>query len=222
MIRCRSPDRYPPALRARAHPLRESRRYRCSRPRDAIDVGRAWIRGEVRMGDAHRAAFQANAAVRRMPIQRSSLHCRQARRLRWLTSPPMTWALRRTPSERPGHASQPTTLRKLGPRNGSGSGSICLPPSVTRSRRSTTPERHLLARRRRLICLPFIRFCRAALCASAAFSPAMSPRGRSRRDVIPDKGRVILAKLAPTGPKHGLLRTYKLRAGARRGENDVT
>ena len=25
-----------------------------SRPRDAIDVGRAWIRGEVRMGDAHR------------------------------------------------------------------------------------------------------------------------------------------------------------------------
>jgi hypothetical protein len=38
-----------------------------SRPRDAIDVGRAWIRGEVRMGDAHRAAFQANAAARGMP-----------------------------------------------------------------------------------------------------------------------------------------------------------
>jgi Imm-5 like putative immunity protein len=34
-----------------------------SRPREAIDVGRAWIRGEVRMGDARRAAFQANAAV---------------------------------------------------------------------------------------------------------------------------------------------------------------
>ena len=37
------------------------------RPRQAIDVGRAWIRGEVRMGDAHRAAFQANAAARGMP-----------------------------------------------------------------------------------------------------------------------------------------------------------
>jgi hypothetical protein len=37
-----------------------------------------------------------------------------------------------------------------------------------------------------------------------------------------DKGRVILAKLAPTIPKRGLLRTYKLRAGAGRGENDVT
>ncbi|MEU4342048.1 putative immunity protein [Nocardia sp. NPDC023852] len=38
-----------------------------SRPRDAIDTGRAWIRGEVRMSDAHRAAFQANAAARGMP-----------------------------------------------------------------------------------------------------------------------------------------------------------
>jgi hypothetical protein len=35
-----------------------------SRPRDAIEAGRAWIRGEVRMGDARRAAFQANAAAR--------------------------------------------------------------------------------------------------------------------------------------------------------------
>jgi hypothetical protein len=38
-----------------------------TRPRAAIDIGRAWIRGEVRMGDAHRAAFQANAAARGMP-----------------------------------------------------------------------------------------------------------------------------------------------------------
>ena len=101
-----------------------------SRPGDAIDVGRAWIRGEVRMGDAHRAAFQANAAARGMPDPASSLHCRRARRLRWLTSPPMTWALRRTPSGRPAHASQPTTLRKLGPRSGSGSGCTSLPLSV--------------------------------------------------------------------------------------------
>jgi len=38
-------------------------------------------------------------------------------------SPPMTSALRRTPSGRPVHAFQPTTLRKLGPRNANGSGS---------------------------------------------------------------------------------------------------
>jgi hypothetical protein len=37
------------------------------RPREAIDIGRAWIRGEVRMSDARRAAFPANAAGRGMP-----------------------------------------------------------------------------------------------------------------------------------------------------------
>ena len=37
------------------------------RPRDALEAGRAWIRGEMRMGDARRAAFQANAAARAMP-----------------------------------------------------------------------------------------------------------------------------------------------------------
>jgi len=61
------------------------------------------------------------------PVQRSSLHCRRARRLRWLTSPPMTWALRRTPSGRPAHASQPATLPGPGPGNGSGSGRTSLP-----------------------------------------------------------------------------------------------
>ena len=110
--------------------LFEDRQPGDSRPREAIETGRAWIRGDVRMGDARRAAFQANAAARGCPIQGSSLHCRRARRLRWLTSPPMTWALRRTPSGRPAHASQPTTLRKLGPRNGSGSGCTSLPLSV--------------------------------------------------------------------------------------------
>lgn len=38
-----------------------------SRPRDALGVGHAWIRGEVRMGEAHQAAFQANAAARGLP-----------------------------------------------------------------------------------------------------------------------------------------------------------
>ena len=38
-----------------------------SRPREAIDAGWAWIRGEMRMGDARAAAFLANAAAREMP-----------------------------------------------------------------------------------------------------------------------------------------------------------
>jgi hypothetical protein len=38
-----------------------------TRPREAIGVGRAWIRGDVRMRDAHNAAFQANAAARGLP-----------------------------------------------------------------------------------------------------------------------------------------------------------
>lgn len=37
------------------------------RPRDALDTARAWIRGEVTMKDAHRAAFPANAAGRDLP-----------------------------------------------------------------------------------------------------------------------------------------------------------
>lgn len=38
-----------------------------TRPRDAIAVGRAWIRGEVRMTDAHNTAFVANAAAKGRP-----------------------------------------------------------------------------------------------------------------------------------------------------------
>jgi hypothetical protein len=37
------------------------------RPREALEAGRGWIRGEVRMGDARQAAFRANAAARGMP-----------------------------------------------------------------------------------------------------------------------------------------------------------
>jgi hypothetical protein len=43
-------------------PLFEDQQPGDGRPREAIEIGRAWIRGEVRMGDAHRAAFRANAA----------------------------------------------------------------------------------------------------------------------------------------------------------------
>ena len=51
-----------------------------SRPRDAIDAGRAWIRGELRMGDARRAAFQANAAARGLadPAKFAALSAGQA------------------------------------------------------------------------------------------------------------------------------------------------
>ena len=38
-----------------------------SRPRDVLEVGRAWTRGEVPMKGAHQAAFQANAAARGLP-----------------------------------------------------------------------------------------------------------------------------------------------------------
>ena len=35
-----------------------------SRPREAIDAARAWVRGETRMSDARKAAFASNAAAR--------------------------------------------------------------------------------------------------------------------------------------------------------------
>ncbi len=38
-----------------------------TRPRDAIESGRAWVRGEMRMSDARMAAFAANAAGRDLP-----------------------------------------------------------------------------------------------------------------------------------------------------------
>ena len=38
-----------------------------TRPRDALAIGHAWIRGEVPMKTAHAAAFQANAAARGLP-----------------------------------------------------------------------------------------------------------------------------------------------------------
>lgn len=48
-------------------PLFEQAQPNDTRPRDAIGVGRAWIRGEVPMREAHRTAFTANAAGRDLP-----------------------------------------------------------------------------------------------------------------------------------------------------------
>jgi hypothetical protein len=57
------------ALRCAEHVLHlfEEHHPRDRRPREAIDIGRAWIRGEVPMRDSHQAAFHANAAGRGMP-----------------------------------------------------------------------------------------------------------------------------------------------------------
>ncbi|WP_392543670.1 putative immunity protein [Oryzobacter telluris] len=48
-------------------PLFEDRQPDDTRPRDAIEVGRAWIRGAVPMREAHQWAFRANAAGRGKP-----------------------------------------------------------------------------------------------------------------------------------------------------------
>jgi hypothetical protein len=47
--------------------LFEEEQPRDTRPRYAIDACRAWVRGEVRMSEARRAAFAANAAARGLP-----------------------------------------------------------------------------------------------------------------------------------------------------------
>jgi len=48
-------------------PLFENAQTNDLRPREAIDIGRAWIKGAVRMRDAHKAAFASNAAARGLP-----------------------------------------------------------------------------------------------------------------------------------------------------------
>lgn len=48
-------------------PLFEEQEPGDPRPRHAVEVGRAWIRGEVPMREAHRVAFVANAAGRGKP-----------------------------------------------------------------------------------------------------------------------------------------------------------
>lgn len=60
--------------------LFEEHRPNDKRPREAIALGRGWIRGEVRMRDAHKMAFQANAAGRGMadPAKFAALSAGQA------------------------------------------------------------------------------------------------------------------------------------------------
>jgi hypothetical protein len=57
------------ALQCAEHilPLFERARPEDSRPREAIEIGRAWARGEVTMTVAHNTGFVANAAGRGLP-----------------------------------------------------------------------------------------------------------------------------------------------------------
>jgi len=48
-------------------PLFQAERPDDPRPRDAVELGRAWIRGEVPMREAHQRAFVANAAGKGLP-----------------------------------------------------------------------------------------------------------------------------------------------------------
>ena len=48
-------------------PLYEQAETGDPRPREALDIGRAWIRGELPMHVAHNAAFAANAAGKGLP-----------------------------------------------------------------------------------------------------------------------------------------------------------
>ena len=61
-------------------PLFEQDRPSDSRPREALDLCRGWIRGEVRMSDSRRAAFASNAAGRGLadPVRFAALAAGQA------------------------------------------------------------------------------------------------------------------------------------------------
>jgi hypothetical protein len=74
--------------------LFEQEQPRDTRPRDAIDIGRSWIRGEVRMRDAHQAAFVANAAAHGLPDPAKFAALAAGQAVAWPTSQPTTWQLR--------------------------------------------------------------------------------------------------------------------------------
>lgn len=71
-----------------------------TRPRDAIAVTRAWIRGEVPMREAHRTAFRTNAAGRGLTPQ-GSPRLPPARPSPWPMSPRTISALPPTRSGQP-------------------------------------------------------------------------------------------------------------------------
>ena len=94
---------------------------RDTRPREAIDVGRAWVRGEVRMGDARRAAFAANAAGRGLPDAAKFAALVAGKPRRWHTWQPTIWVLRRTRLGPSAPLDPPVRLRRHASGNESGS-----------------------------------------------------------------------------------------------------
>ena len=135
------------------------------------------------------------------PTQRSSQHCRRARPPRCLTLPHMTWALRRTPSGRPVHPSQPTTLRKLGPRNANGSGDTSLPLSAnsfstinnagapSAGTPSTTDERRVGNARARSVHSRYTR-CRVCIAAGTHVHVRFRQGPRAVAGYSPSRGKV--------------------------------
>ena len=88
-----------------------------SRPRDAINVGRAWIRGEVRMGEARRTAFAANAAARGLadPARFAALAAGQAAAVAHVAAHDLgaaAYALRAIQASVPADQAEETRLRE--------------------------------------------------------------------------------------------------------------
>ena len=88
-----------------------------SRPRDAINVGRAWIRGEARMGEARRAAFAANAAARGLadPAKFAALAAGQAAAVAHVAAHDLeavAYALRAVQASAPADQAEETRLRE--------------------------------------------------------------------------------------------------------------
>ena len=98
-----------------------------TRPRDALEAGRAWIRGELRMSDSRQAAFGANAAAREKPDPARLARSPWARPPRCRTSPRTSSAQPRTPSVQRGRRPSPQgrTARRPGGRSGTGSARGC-------------------------------------------------------------------------------------------------
>jgi hypothetical protein len=97
--------------------LFEQRQPGDSRPRHAINIGRAWIRGEARMGDARRAAFAANAAARGLadPAKFAALAAGQAAAVAHVAAHDLgaaAYALRAIQASVPADQAKQTRLRE--------------------------------------------------------------------------------------------------------------
>ena len=81
--------------------LFEQEQPRDTRPRDAIDIGRSWIRGEVACVMRTRPHSWRMLPHMDCPTRRSSPLLRPGKQWRWPTSQPTTWELRHMRSGQP-------------------------------------------------------------------------------------------------------------------------